>query len=182
MRILKRAPASLLRPEAPGSDASPMLKGGIRIAGWLAFSGLLFLLPRGGEVGRRAIDLLPIALYLLFCARFGWTLRDGRVPLITWYTRVQYHGEVPIELQAYTRHLTVMWTWLFAVFAAECALLEGFASREIQVFFINYVNYPMVAIVFLGEHLYRTWRFPQFGIASPLRTGYTIFRAHFTKN
>jgi uncharacterized membrane protein len=116
--------------------------------------------------------LLPVAGDLLLAAHFGATLRPGREPLISRYTRHD-PGTRLAECAGYTRGLTWLWTLLFLALAPLHAVaLLGLPP------FVAPVPAPVVLAgsavlmlaLFLGEHVIRTLRFPQFGIATPART------------
>ncbi|WP_424813358.1 hypothetical protein [Roseococcus sp. YIM B11640] len=134
----------------------------------LAFGALAFWIA-----GRHGPALLAAAINLVVCLRFAMTLRPGQVPLITRYARCDRLG-LPPECEGYTRGLTSAWAWLLAGFA----LLHALAMADL---------WPMAAVgrwqaiaftgFFLGEHLFRSWRMPQLGIATPWRTFQAIWRA-----
>jgi uncharacterized membrane protein len=94
-------------------------------------------------------------------------LRRGAVPLITRIAHLE-GGPLRPEVLAYTRRLTGIWALLFLAMGAESLLLALFAPVSIWSWFVNIWNYVFVALLFVGEHLYRRWRFPQDRHASPL--------------
>lgn len=56
---------------------------------------------------------------------FGRTLFRGREPLVTRFAAI-IHGELPAEVAAYTRKVTVVWTVFFATMCtASCVLYLG---------------------------------------------------------
>ena len=66
----------------------------------------------------------------------------------------------------YTRRLTFAWCVFFAAQLAISALLFRFASPGSWSFFINLMNFPLLALMFAGEYLYRVARHPGFPRAS----------------
>jgi len=114
-----------------------------------------------------ALGLLPVAANLLLAWHFGATLRPGAEPLIARYTRCDF-GRVPAECAPYARRLTALWTAVFAALALLNALppVSGAVTAGEALGW----NAAAVATLFLGEHLVRSLRFPQYGFASPLRT------------
>jgi len=152
-----------------GSRRRLMLAGGL---GAVALA--LFLSPR---LTATLAHGLPFLVNLAFMICFGRTLLPNQEPLITRFCRVEYGGQVPEAFVRYTRMLTLIWTALFAVFAVECLVPLAAPSTLSWLVPLNLLNGGIVALFFLGEHVFRTWRFPSFGIASPLRTGRIILLA-----
>ena len=105
------------------------------------------------------------AIYLVLLWLFGHTLLPGREPLITRLAR-RVHGVVQPDLEAYTRRLTVAWCGFFAAQLAISALLFEFASPGSWSFFINLMNFPLLALMFAAEYLYRVMRHPRLPHAS----------------
>jgi uncharacterized membrane protein len=150
-------------------------RGRLILAGGLgAIAVALFLSP---HITATLAHGLPLLVNLALMIYFGRTLLPNREPLITRFCRVEYGGRVPDAFVRYTRMLTLIWTALFAVFAAECAVPFAVPSMLSWLVPLNLLNGGIVALFFLGEHVFRTWRFPSFGVASPLRTGRIILLA-----
>lgn len=124
--------------------------------GWHYARSLLLYLP-------------PAALNIAFGAFFAVTLAPGREPRIAAFARLERGGELPADLAAYTRRLTWLWTALFFVSAAVGLLLAAFAPLDVWSAFVNVVSYVAVAVLFIGEYLYRKRRFRQYSHA-PLST------------
>jgi len=148
---------------APGIAGTAAAAGGAT-ALWVAHPG----------VAGAVLATLPLAGNLALAWHFGITLRAGREPLITRYTRLE-HGEVPAGLARYTRLLTLLWTIFFLLFAAaNAATLAGHGpAAGVSAAF----NLGLAAAFFLGEHLVRGGLFPELGPARPSRTLRTIWRA-----
>jgi uncharacterized membrane protein len=118
---------------------------------------------------------LPVLINLFLCIYFASTLRPGREPMITRFCRSDL-GVVPDEFRRYTRLLTMFWAMLFAVLATENLLLAMFSSVQIWSVFANFGNYALVGGAFLGEHVLRSFLFPQHGVASPIRSVRAVAR------
>jgi uncharacterized membrane protein len=137
--------------------------------------GLLFLLAAGAAtyvlVGRdvwglaAAYGISHAAIYLFLLWLFGHTLMPGKEPLITRLAR-RVHGVLQPDLQTYTRRLTVAWCGFFAAQLAVSALLSEFASPGSWSFFVNLMNFPLLALMFTGEYFYRVTCHPNFPNAS----------------
>lgn len=112
--------------------------------------------------------LPPIAVNVGLCWLFGRTLVRRRVPLIARFALME-QGTLTGELAAYTRTLTWLWTLLFAGAALASLLLAVSGNRDAWSWFTNFVNYLLVAGLFLGEFLYRRMRFRNYRHHSPLQ-------------
>jgi uncharacterized membrane protein len=110
----------------------------------------------------------PIAINLALCWLFGRTLVRGRVPLIARFAMME-RGTLSPELVSYTRTLTWLWTLLFAGAAAASLLLAVSGNRDAWSLFTNLLNYLLVAVLFLGEFVYRRLRFRSYQHQSPLQ-------------
>lgn len=96
--------------------------------------------------------------YVSLLLLFGRTLARGREALITRIAR-QVHGTLPPALEAYTRRLTLAWCVFFAAQLAASALLLAFGTVNGWSLFINVLNFPLVALMFAGDWLYRAVRY-----------------------
>lgn len=92
----------------------------------------------------------------------------GRVPLIARFAMME-QGTLSAELASYTRTLTWLWTLLFAGAAAASLLLALSGNRDAWSLFTNLINYLLVALLFLGEFVYRRLRFRSYQHQSPLQ-------------
>ena len=146
----------------------------LAVVGVVAYPVLLHV-----GVTRAAVDTPVLALaglphaaaYVFLLWLFGRTLLRGREPLITRIAR-RVRGALPPELEAYTRRLTAAWCVFFAGQLAVSALLFGFGSVEHWLFFVAVLNFPLVALMFVGDWLYRVIRYPhlpQSSIAKAVR-------------
>lgn len=132
----------------------------------LAVAGANYLLVRYGQPGLVAAYGLPHAgSYLLLLWYFGRTLRRGQEPLITRLAR-RVHGTLPPYMETYTRRLTAAWCLFFSAQLVCSPALFVLASVDTWSLFINLLNLPLVALMFIGEYLYRVLRFPSYQHAS----------------
>lgn len=120
--------------------------------------------------------LPPLAINLGLCWLFGRTLRRGREPLIARFA-VMEQGTLSAELAAYTRMLTWLWTLFFAAAALASLLLSLSGNRDAWSIFTNFLNYLLVAMLFLGEFVYRRLRFRGYRHQSPLQLLRNVRRA-----
>jgi uncharacterized membrane protein len=113
------------------------------------------------DLARYVLYLPPIIIPLLIWSGFIRTLLPGQVPLVTAIGE-QVHGELPPELERYTRRVTVLWAAVLAALALWAALLPWLGSELLWSVFSNFVNYGLVAVLFVAEYIYRRWRFRYF--------------------
>jgi uncharacterized membrane protein len=110
----------------------------------------------------------PILINAMLAWLFGRTLVRGRVPLIARFA-VMEQGTLSAELAAYTRTLTWLWTLLFIAAALLSLALAMSGHRDAWSLFTNFVNYLLVAALFVGEFVYRRLRFRNYRHHSPLQ-------------
>ena len=110
----------------------------------------------------------PILINAMLAWLFGRTLVRGRVPLIARFALME-QGTLSAELAAYTRMLTRLWTLLFIAAALLSLALALSGHRDAWSLFTNFVNYLLVAALFLGEFVYRRLRFRNYRHHSPLQ-------------
>lgn len=152
-------------------------KAGRRVA-WIAVIALLAASLAAIQLGyASAITLLlapsVLANLAMFCI-FGQTLLPRHEPLITRFRRLDV-GHITPAFEQYTRRLTMLWTLLFAV--GTIVSLAAAISGNIELWsWIAFVLLPaLTAGLFLGEHVYRAYRYGAEGRTSPLRTLSVMF-------
>jgi len=106
------------------------------------------------------LPLLPhLAIYLLLLAWFASSLLPGREPLVTFMAR-HVHDVMPPALVAYTRRVTVAWCVFFLAMAVTSVALFAWAPVGVWSAFVNLLNLPLVAAMFVAEYLWRMIRHP----------------------
>ncbi len=118
----------------------------------------------------------PVLINLCLCWVFGRTLVRGRTPLIARFAMLE-QGALTAELARYTRVLTWLWTLLFAGAAIASTALALSGERDAWSFFTNFLNYALVAALFLGEFAYRRVRYRAYRHASPLELARNVRKA-----
>jgi uncharacterized membrane protein len=111
------------------------------------------------------------AAYTFLLWLFGRTLQPGREALITAVAR-RFHGSLPVYMELYTRRLTGAWCVFFAAQLVLSALLLAFASLATWSLFVNVLNLPLVAAMFVGDYAFRVLRYrgyPHASIAQAMR-------------
>jgi uncharacterized membrane protein len=122
--------------------------------------------------------LAPALGYLMAMIVFARTLMPGKEPLITMYCRLAF-GYMPDECVAYTRRLTVLWTFLLGGFALANIAMVLLAQVNTWLVAWSAVSIATMAAVFVGEHVLRRILYPHLPPSSLLRTGRVMLRAHF---
>ena len=113
-----------------------------------------------GRISLVAVNGLSHATLNLFLLwLFGRTLLSGREPLISQISR-HINGQLKPEIVIYTRQVNIAWCIYFALQMVISLLLYAFASIAAWSFFINVLNLPLLILMFVAEHAYRTARFP----------------------
>ena len=132
----------------------------------------IYALTQQARWGLAAAYGIPHAvIYLSLLWLFGRTLWHGKEPLVTRLAR-SVHGTLPPELAAYTRRVTVAWCVFFTAQMIVSVLLFNFASLDNWSLFINVLNIPLLALMFIGEYVYRVLRhrgFPQASVLDGIR-------------
>lgn len=106
---------------------------------------------------------------------FGHTLLPGKEPLITRFRRLEV-GHVAPKFIGYTRQLTMLWTILFAAGALVSFAAAMYGNIELWSW-IAFVLLPALTVaLFLGEHVYRAYRYGAEERTSPLRTLSLMFQ------
>jgi uncharacterized membrane protein len=159
----------------------------LAVAGWVAFRAVsrvwwpllalalaaftaYLVLGEHERIGLIAVTGISHASFNLFLMWFfGHTLFGGREPLISRIARLMNGKDYP-EVAAYTRNVTIAWSLFFALQVIVSAMLYFFASITAWSFFINVMNLPLLAMMFVVEYLYRI-------VAHPDHPRATIWRA-----
>ena len=119
-----------------------------------------------------AVSGLPHALiYLGLLAMFGATLRPGRDALVTGLARRMYDA-VPAEMAIYTRRVTWAWCAFFVAQLATSLILFLVGPLAAWSFFVNVLNLPLLALMFVAEQACRPFflrNAPRHSLADMLR-------------
>lgn len=138
----------------------------------LAIAGLVGL---GAALAEPRFFLaLPVLVNLTLLANFAGSVR-GPVSLVERYARLQ-EPELPPGGEAYCRQVTIVWCWFFAVNAAVCAGLAGFAPVSWWALYTGILAYILIGFGFTIEFLVRKWVFQQFGASWPDRVLARVLR------
>ena len=100
----------------------------------------------------------PFAVSVFLVWLFGRSLLPGRIALISQMAEA-YHCELSPQLALYTHRLTLVWTVYFTVFATSVFYLGFINSGSHWSFYLNLLNYTVIALLVGGEYLLRIYRF-----------------------
>ena len=107
--------------------------------------------------------LSSVAIPLLLGVVFINTLLPGREPLVTAIAEAARLGELSAELRVYTKSVTIMWSCFFCAMIIELVLLAVLGDPEMWSWMSNIFHYVIAGVMFVGEFIYRKWRFPDYG-------------------
>jgi uncharacterized membrane protein len=107
---------------------------------------------------------------------FGHTLVAGATPLVVTFARM-VHRDLPPEIAAYARQVTVAWTWFFLVTCALSIILYTAAPLAVWSAFGVLLQWPSVIVFFVGEYLLRRMLFKDFDHAS-MQQGFEAYQTH----
>lgn len=126
----------------------------------LAAGAIVYFLEHREHLGLAASSgISHAAAYLFLLWYFGSTLAPGREPIITRFSH-RVHGALPPAMERFTRQLTIIWCAFFAAQLIASALLFAFAPLSAWSLFINLLNLPLLALMFVGQSVYRRLRYP----------------------
>jgi len=149
--------------------ASTLLLGSALALLVLAAASLIDLPDAAFALG---LPHLSANLFLLWF--FARTLRREQEPLITSLARRLSRTELTPELERYTRRVTFAWSVFFALQIVVSLTLYLSAQIAAWSTFINIINGPSIALMFVSEYGYRVLRFRNIE-HSPLLAGLDIF-------
>jgi uncharacterized membrane protein len=107
---------------------------------------------------------------------FGHTLVAGSTPLVVTFARM-VHLDLPVEIEAYARKVTVAWTLFFLLTCVISVVLFFAAPLAVWSAFAVLLQWPSVAVFFVGEYMLRRRLFSQFDHAS-LKQGFDAYNQH----
>ncbi len=114
-----------------------------------------------------ALFLPPILMSGALLQVFGHSLLPGQEPLIGRFAR-QLEGVKDARSLYYARGLTWFWTLVSAAILIQSVLLALLAPLEIWSLFTNFLNYVIIAVLFLLEYMYRLLFFRRLPSLRPL--------------
>ena len=107
---------------------------------------------------------------------FGHTLLAGSTPLVVSFARI-VDPVLPAEIEVYARKVTLAWALFFVATCAVSVVLFIAAPLAVWSTFAVLLQWPSVAVFFVGEYVLRRYLFKQFEHAS-LKDGFDAYRSH----
>ena len=140
------------------------------LVAWLAW-----LVWRGGVADINRMYVLQHAgIHLALAWSFAVTLKAGSTPLIT-ALAARLHRQFSPALRAYTRWLTGLWVFYFVSMVVVSVLIYAWAPWPWWSLFCNVLTPASAVALFVGEHLVRYVRHPEFDRVS-LRAALGAYR------
>lgn len=100
----------------------------------------------------------PLAAFAFMAFFFYRTLRPGVEPLITRVARME-HPDLPPDIARHTRMLTWAWSLCFVLLFAIALTLVPLLPLELWSRWVHGLGYIVPGALFLGEYVYRHYRF-----------------------
>jgi len=143
-----------------------------------------WVLPRWHTAPALVLMLPPTLLNALLAWFFGRTLVSGREPMISTFARIEHasmsgqaNAALPPELLIYTRRLTVIWSCLFIGMALCSATLAVSGWYTWWALFTGLISYVLMGMLFLGEYMFRRFRFAHYPHAHPFQLIWTLIKS-----
>lgn len=129
-------------------------------------AGLVWLWPvLKGQVAL-LYYLEHLGVYILLSAFFGRTLFGPDESLVTRMARRVHGGVLSSAQLVYTRQVTLAWSLFFAGMALVSTGLFLFAPVVVWSTFANLLGGPLIALMFVGEYLWRRRALPEEKLAT----------------
>ena len=100
----------------------------------------------------------PLAAFAFMAFFFHKTLQHGTEPLITRVARTE-HPDMPVEMARYTRALTRTWSLCFVFLFLAAMLSAPVLTLDSWSRWVHGLGYLVPAALFVGEYVYRHYRF-----------------------
>lgn len=136
-----------------------LIKPNKRVWIWFLLIGLSFYLLSLWRLDIYLLYAPSLLVPLLLLIYFGKTLHKNEVPLITAIADAA-RGPLTAAMQIYTRRLTQAWCLIFILLIIETIILLTFFSLSAWSWITNFINYILLAIIFVGEFEFRKKKFP----------------------
>jgi uncharacterized membrane protein len=126
---------------------------------WVCIGACLIIFSLSKTFSQYALFFPPVLITSLILFSFANTLLKDKEPLVTRFARMMTDENLPQEIVQYTRNVTWMWTFILTAILVTCIALPIFAPIKVWSFFTNFFNYLIIIAFFVGEYIYRIYRF-----------------------
>jgi len=118
-----------------------------------------------------ALFVPSVIINLMLGTAFALSLRASRVPVVEWFTRLEFDGNPPPpRLARFARYATSAWTAYFFGIVLLSPTLAVTAPLEVWSLVVNVLNYVFALTLLFSQYLYRSWRLPEYGARMPWHT------------
>ncbi len=105
-----------------------------------------------------AFYLPPVLIPALIASIFIRSLLPGNEPLVTAIGE-RARGPLTSEMRIYTKRVTLVWAIFLSITAVLGLALPFAANEQVWSIYTNFISYISVAVLFIGEFVYRRYRF-----------------------
>ena len=138
-------------------NTHPVLTGSVVVA---ALGGLAWWWPTLRENIPLLFFIQHLGANLALGTLFGRSLLGGGEALITQLAKAVHHGEISERKRLYTRKATLAWTLFFLGNALISSILWLLAPQSVWSVFANLLSMPLLAAMFVAEHIWRAHALP----------------------
>jgi uncharacterized membrane protein len=135
----------------------PLLTSCVMLA---MLGGIAWLWPTLRENIALLFFIQHLGTNLALATLFGRSLIGGGEALITQLAKAVHQSELSERKYLHTRKATLVWTLFFLSNAAISAILWLFAPPAVWSVFANLLSTPLLAAMFIGEHIWRAKTLP----------------------
>ncbi len=135
----------------------PLLAGGGNLA---MLGAIVWLWPTLRQNVALVFFIQHLGTNLALATLFGRSLLGGGEALITQLAKAVHHGEISERKRRYTRQATLAWTLFFLGNALVSAMLWLFSPQSAWSVFANLLSMPLLACMFVAEHVWRSVALP----------------------
>lgn len=130
------------------------------IGSWSLYSGNVY-----------ALFFPSVIINLVLGGTFALSLLPRHLPVVEWFTRLEYDGKPPPpRLARYARNATWAWAVYYSGFALLALVLAVTAPLEVWSLVVNVLHYVFAISLLFVQYIYRSWRFPEYGLCMPWHT------------
>jgi uncharacterized membrane protein len=121
---------------------------------------LLAVLLFGGAILFQEISakMIPVFVHISMFTVF-YTSLHTEVSIIERFARLDF-PEMPPEIVAYTRRVTIVWCVFFAINILICTALALWADNSLWTLYNGGIIYLLLGLMMVSEYLWRRFRYP----------------------
>ena len=128
--------------------------------GYAMLGAIVWLWPTLRQNVALVFFIQHLGTNLALATLFGRSMLGGGEALITQLAKAVHHGEISERKRRYTRQATLAWTLFFLGNALVSAMLWLFAPQSAWSVFANLLSMPLLAGMFIAEHVWRSVALP----------------------